>query len=547
MSRRAPLRGAARAPFFAALATVLFVLAGAIEAAADTSRSSIDAAEVHRLSGAHPGALAHLIAGEAEAMEGEPEKALVDFENVTENAPESSLGWRRKCQALMVLGKRTEAIQACVHAIKGEASAMDMRAMVAAFLSDDASPTPGELAQAMRLARRAREVMPLEPYGYAAECDIAERIADARMLERCLGNLRRVAPGHYETVRAEAAAGPHGLTWWVWVAWSAIFLLTFGTLAHAGWRALRVVPARRRVVASVAVLLVAATGWLAPRIAYAQAAEGEGEPPQAPAHQGQMSEWPIDDSDPESSVPTDKKRNRNPLQFGYWLMDLAYKGVQATKRGDHFAAAKYYRAMVKAVPDRSVSYTRLCESYEAAGEWKSALETCAAALTHDGVTIRDYQRYFTVALAKKGALTGEEVGLLGNVIQHLRDDANGKDAADELECQLAVRLEDIDRLQRCTTTLAARAPNDAKTLSYQWALAMKRGNVREAEALLERARSTEMQPEGLEQMERGIASFQAARRRKMYTWGFGGLAILAGIGVAATMASRRRTLARAAS
>jgi hypothetical protein len=210
-------------------------------------------------------------------------------------------------------------------------------------------------------------------------------------------------------------------------------------------------------------------GWLKPRPALAQPAKGDGEP-LAPTRQGQMSEWPIDEGNPESSVPSDEKR----------------------------------------------------------------------ALTHDGVTVRDYQRYFTVALAKKGALTGEEVGLLGNVLQHLRDDPGGKDAADELECQLGVRLEDIDRLQRCTAALAARAPDDAKTLSYQWALAMERGNVREAEALLERTRSTAMKPEGLEQMERAIASFQAARRRKMYTWGFGGLAILAGIGVAAIMASRRR-------
>jgi tetratricopeptide (TPR) repeat protein len=549
MTRDFPSRRRFRRPLLAALVAAALVLATSMDIAAAPVRHWIDQQEITRLTTRHPGAFAHLEKGEDLAMAGQTQQALAEFQDAGKNAPESSLIARRECQALTILGRRSEAVQACLRALKTEASAMDLRAMVAALMSGSEAPTTTELAQAMRLARRAVDSMPQEPWGYAAECDIAERIADARMLESCLADLQRVAPRHYETVRALAAAAPHGITWRVWAGWSAILLLALGTAAHALWRALSDAIGRRRserpAIVSAALLLALSVGPSPWTPAHADATVAEA--PAANAHKGMLSDWAIDDNDPESSVPSDHRRDRNPLQFGYWLMDLAYKGVQATKRGDHYAAIKFYKAMVKAVPDRSVSFTRLCESYEAAGDWKNAVETCATALTRPGVTVNDYQHYFKLALAKNGALTGAEIEILSNVIQHVRDDPSGHDLADDLECQLGVRLEDVSRLQKCTAALAARAPDDPKTLSYEWALALKRGNMKEAAAVLERARSTEMKPEGIEQMERGMASAQAIRRRRLYALGLGGLAIIAGAGLAALFATRRRGVARATS
>jgi tetratricopeptide (TPR) repeat protein len=544
-ARRRNAKGEIRLLCTSALAWVFFLLAVPSHAEGPVARHSIDRQEITRLTKMHPGALSHLELGETLAMQGKTEEALAHFEEGAKNAPESSLIARRECQALTILRRRPEAIKACLQAIRGESSAMDLRAMVAAVLSGSDPPTTNELAQAMRFARRARDSMPGEPWGYAAECDVAERIGNAQMLETCLGNLQRVAPGHYETLRAAEAAAPHGLTWGVWAGWLAIFVLAFGTLAHALWRALRSSTWRRRSApghVALSAALAVAVGLGSSGVAHADSSAQE---PPANAHKGMLSDWPVDDNDPEGSVPTDQKKNRNPLQFGYWLMDLAYKAAEATKKGNHEAATKYYKAMVKAVPDRSVSFTRLCESYEAAGDWKNAVETCSTALTRPGVTANDFQHYFTLALAKKGSLTGQEVEVLGTVVQHVRDDATVRDLADDLDCQLAVRVEDVGLLQKCSDALAARAPNDPRTLSFQWALAVKRGNMTQAKTLLERARSTDMKPEGIAQMERGMASFEATRRRKLYAWTLGALAIVVGLGAGLVFATRRRSMARA--
>jgi tetratricopeptide (TPR) repeat protein len=529
-----------RLRFAGALLLALGILALCFDAAASPVRHPIDQRDLARMSARHPNAIRPFEEGEALAGEGDNERAVAFFHEAAEEAPDSALVARMECQLLTTLGRRAEAIQAGLRALRNEASGLDMRTMVAAFMSGRDAPTAGELAQAMRLARRARDTMPGEPWGYAAECDIAERIGDAQMLEGCLDELQRVAPGHDETVRAFEAAKRWLPSWRVWLGWSVLFVLGLGTLVHAIWRASRS-SVGRGIDRAAAVLLVLAVGVIVSGQAHAQ--ELDPEPQEQPQPQGSgrmLSEWAVDDKDPESSVPSDHKKERNPLQFGYWLMDVTYKAVQATKKGDHLAAARFYKALAKAVPDRSVSFTRLCESYEAAGEWKNALDACATALMRDGVTVNDYVRFFTVALAKKGSLTKPEIEDLSNVVEHLRGDPVGREIADDLECQLAVRLEDVSRLQPCTAALVAKAPDDPKTISYQWALALKRGNFDEATTLVERARTTAMTHEGIDQMVQGTASMRAMRQRKIYAWTLAGVALVLGAAAAFVLLSRRR-------
>jgi len=214
--------------------------------------------------------------------------------------------------------------------------------------------------------------------------------------------------------------------------------------------------------------------------------------------------------------------------------------------GQHGTMVMIRRALAQAVPDRSVSFTRLCEAYEAAGEWKNAAEACANALTLPGVTANDYSRMFSVALAKKEALTSLEINNLSGILEHLRTDPVGRDIADDLECQLGARLEDLNRLQRCTTALVAKAPNDARTISYQWALAMALDDFDLARTLIERARTTEMKPEGLEQMERGLATLEDTRRRKSWAWLSGALAVALAGAAAVVFATRKRGAHRTA-
>jgi tetratricopeptide (TPR) repeat protein len=540
----------------AALAAVLVILTSALPcAAARTVRFGVDIADVGRLSSTHPAARELLEKGEAAALAGNLDEAFAAFHQAAAQAPESPILARRECQALALLGRRSEAVQSCLRAVRNGGAAVDLRAMVGALMSGENPPTTGEVAQAMRFARRARDMMAQEPWGYAAECDIAARIGDVEMREGCLKELRRVAPGHYETVRAEAAAAPLGLTWGVWAGWAAIFALGAGTVGHAAWSAVRLRASRSRTLAAAAILLALGGGLTVSETAHAQAAgAGSADEPSAGAPGAaapragssgrpagtMLSEWPVDDNDPESSVPTPQRRERNPLQFGYWLMDITYKAAQATRHGDHLAAIKYYKALVKAVPDRSVSFTRLCESYEAAGDQRNAAQTCSLALTRPGVTLQDYSHYFSVVLAKKGPLTDADIDALSKVLQHLREDPVGRDIVDDLDCQLAVRLEDVSRLEACTAALAAKAPNDPRTISFEWALALKHGNAREAAALIERARSTAMKPEGIDQMIQGLDTFESNRRHSLYAWTFGAIALLLGVGGALVFATRRR-------
>src|SRR5262245_24065672 len=63
--------------------------------------------------------------------------------------------------------------------------------------------------------------------------------------------------------------------------------------------------------------------------------------------------FPIDADNPEARIPTAKQRDRNPLEYGYFLQDLIEGAEQARRAGDHAAVVGYYRAVVKAVPDRA--------------------------------------------------------------------------------------------------------------------------------------------------------------------------------------------------
>ncbi len=60
-----------------------------------------------------------------------------------------------------------------------------------------------ELFAAERTTRALLRRAPRQPWGYAAKADIARRIGDTLMLSSALDDLRRFAPGHYETTRVE--------------------------------------------------------------------------------------------------------------------------------------------------------------------------------------------------------------------------------------------------------------------------------------------------------------------------------------------------------
>jgi hypothetical protein len=213
----------------------------------------------------------------------------------------------------------------------------------------------------------------------------------------------------------------------------------------------------------------------------------------------------IDEQDPESSVPTAEQALRSPLEMGYLLMDLIARAEAATQRGDHAAAVRYNRAIVKASPQRALAHANLCKAYEAVGDQPHALESCKASLGLGGVTADDYAHYARLVLAQPGELPKSELEDVEAIIAHLQEQmsgtAQGKTLPAALSCEVATRLNDNARLERCTNELAAAAPGDPRTITFQWALALARHDDDAARAVIERARQAGLPAAAIAEMQ----------------------------------------------
>ena len=229
-------------------------------------------------------------------------------------------------------------------------------------------------------------------------------------------------------------------------------------------------------------------------------------------------------------------------QFGYLLQDLLAKAEAATKKGDHLAAARYYTAIAKGVPSRSYAFAKLCESLQAAGDRGRAVGACRSALYREGATVADYLRFVNLALAKDGPLTPDERKELEGVAKHLAGESGGAPIAERMRCEIALRVHDVPALESCTAALGKLAPNDSITISFQWALALEKRDRASAERLIERARAAGMAADGLAKMESATGSLGLGRGARATLWGFGGIATLLLLVVAARRiaGSRRR-------
>jgi tetratricopeptide (TPR) repeat protein len=445
--------------------------------------------------------------GDAKAAAGSFEEAEALFRQAHDEYADAAILSRRDCEMLIELGRRRDAVLVCSTALGQLHTGTNFRALVSAYIDGPTPPTPGDLGMAVQLTATERH------YGLslavaAAACDIAERIGDIVMLQRCAEDLQRFDASDPSTKKAQRLLDSRCPPWRFWIGWSAIAAAIAATLGHA---ALRLFHGRRSrstragVMAATAVALV-----IASMPAVARAAETQAPAPAASGGHW-LSRWPIDDEHPDSKIPTEKERNAEPLQFGYWLQDLALKAEHASKRGDHLAAARFYEVLCKAVPDRAVGFGRACNEYEAAGELEKATNFCAEALLRDGLIVKDYTHFINLVLSKPGRLGEKETTALANVLAHMREDPEGRPFVDELECQIGARTSNVAQLKECTAALVARAPDDIKTITYQWTLAVADGQIREAETLLERARTAGVPAKDIESM-KAATSGSAMRR-----------------------------------
>lgn len=260
-----------------------------------------------------------------------------------------------------------------------------------------------------------------------------------------------------------------------------------------------------------------------------------------------MSDWPIDDADPERSVPSAEVAAKNPIQMGYLMMDLSDRAELAKRRGEHSQAAKYYRALGKAVPERAVSFSKACEAHEAAGELQEAAEMCRAALGRGGAKIDDHVRFVRVTLRRPGELPKTDVDDAIAVIERLRSDLpepKGKRLAAELECELALRLEDAAKTRACIGALEALRAEPSKILAYEWALSLMTNDLERAQGLIARAERAQMNTVALDVMKRSFASqFGAdAADRRLPPWWPAAAAGLLALGGAIALVRRRGRL-----
>src|SRR6478736_3264699 len=273
--------------------------------------------------------------------------------------------------------------------------------------------------------------------------------------------------------------------------------------------------------------------------AHAQEAPAAGTPPQ----HFQLSHFAINFDDPESQIPTIAERNLDPLEFGYFLQDLAAEALKAERKKEYGKAVKFWRASAKAVPDEAVAFSHACAVYQVMGEREHALEYCARALNLRGVTSAEYLRYAELMIAQPEPLTAAQVQDLDAAIAHLRAQPTGADPASVIECQMGVKLEDEARLARCTAVLAKSMPNDAHTLTYQWSLAMKRHNYGEARGLLDKMAKASMQPSALADLRAATAKASAWWRRPFQDPRYG-FALICLVGLGAWLIVRKRAQLR---
>ena len=179
-------------------------------------------------------------------------------------------------------------------------------------------------------------------------------------------------------------------------------------------------------------------------------------------------------------------------------------------------AAHFYAALAKAAPTVAYPPRALCVELEAAGDTEKAVQACRTAITRAGSTEADYVRFVSLVIASKAPLPADERKELGTVIKHLEQETNGDTASTTLRCEMDLRFKDIPALEDCTARLARQAPNDPKTISLQWALAVEKRDRGAAMTLLDRARSLGVNATALAKMQEGT---EAILRRRVQRFG----------------------------
>ena len=433
--------------------------------------------------------------GEHLLNSGHPIEAAALLAQATKIEPQNALVARVECRVHTELRDAEAATMACRRALAHELTQKDwpadMLAMVRALLSAKQGPTTEQLYQAISIASSLMRKVSNQPWPYLAQCEIATRLGNVNASRLCDPKLSAWAQANAHYDPAASASTIRRARGFMWSAWLALAGICVATLLHA-LRAKKLEKRMLKTLTTAAIVSVLAIS-LVPSLALGEAG-GVPKP-------GDMGTMPINEEDPESSVPSPQQRDRNPIGYAYFVMDISSRAEKATKNGDHKQAALYYRALVKAVPNKSVGYSKLCASYEELQDWPNALANCRTALAYDGVKDADYGKYAHLLMDHTPKLSTSEVQDIDAIVKQLRAEEPKGGVADLVECEVGVKLHDQVRLQRCTANLAVLGPTDPKTLSFEWAYAVERGDYNQARSLIEQLRQTTISQRALKRME----------------------------------------------
>jgi hypothetical protein len=270
----------------------------------------------------------------------------------------------------------------------------------------------------------------------------------------------------------------------------------------------------------------------------------------------------INDENPSANVPSAEDANANPLEFGYMIQDLVARGEGAIQKKEWDRAVKYYEALAQAVPDRAITYRKLCSGYAELGKIDIAAANCGKAITLGGARVFDHFRFVNLSL-RKAKLSTADVADLEASIAHVRahialnpppvkkaepaptpssksakpskdpiktkeqvkDEFLARRAArarglevlenkeeeaqqtvslpleiELLACKLSVRLRDERKLDACIDGLKRVKADEKVVISFEWARAIVRKDSVRAGELLESAKSLGVLPAALQAM-----------------------------------------------
>ncbi len=524
----------------AALPICILLSVGTARAASSTEQEW-DRDEEAQLRNASPAAADLAGKGELLLNSGRASDAETLLAQASALVPNNALVARRQCQALTALGQYEAAAKACRRALVTAPTkrdwARDMVAIVRPLMAAEHGPSPEQLREAIMITQALMQKVPNQKWPYVAQCEIAKGLGQLNALTSCDEQGQLSARERAKIKGAIGGVMVQRPRWYFWAAWLAVIAAGIATLLHAGWSATLKLP-RRSATHFTWVFLV--TCWLlVPSIAIGQLNNNRAAPGRPGATADNLGPVSINDKDPESSVPSPQQRDADPVSYAYFVMSVTERAENAFKRGDYTSALRYFSAFIKAVPNRSIGYVKLCTTYEAMGDWPHAVDSCRVALGHDGVTGQNYAKYAHLLLEHTPKLKPTDIQDLDAVVQHLQTSMPNDSLADIVDCEVGVKVHDKPRLQRCTAKLQVSAPTDTKTVTFQWAYAVERGDYAEAKSLLERMKQTAISPIAIERMEQATSLARPLWKRTLTSrWALIALALLVGV-FGATVLKRR--------